>query len=144
MAAYVSGLVVIWNLNTLGNAMFESTIGGVRTIGYVNMIHASSSTLTRKSQVIWLTFFSLNIYQRKIYIICCVLCSDVDLHHGDTGRDRWLVTSSLDRRIKFYDLDRLPFEVMNVLSKSRCISGVWPLNWSVFLSACDESFSIGM
>lgn len=71
-------------------------------------------------------------------IIFCII-SDVDLHHSDDGNDRWLVTSGLDRRVKFFDLTRLPLEVMCTVSKSRCISGVWPLNWGVFLSVCDES-----
>lgn len=51
VAAYVSGVVIMWNLSAMGNAMFENVVDGVRTLGYVNMISASALAVTRKSKL---------------------------------------------------------------------------------------------
>lgn len=55
---------------------------------------------------------------------------------------RWMIVGSVDTKVKFYDLEAGPLEVSVAAMKSRVVNGCWPLHWTPFLSALDDSYSL--
>jgi general transcription factor 3C polypeptide 2 len=58
---------------------------------------------------------------------------------------RYLMTASLDRKMKFFDLDTsfVPLDISATLSKSRVLSADWNQNWSAVETGMDESLLFG-
>lgn len=64
------------------------------------------------------------------------------MHHDSENQARWLLTGSLDRRIKLFDMENaVPIEVSSSYLRSRIRSGYWPLHWNVHLSVIDDSMA---
>lgn len=64
------------------------------------------------------------------------------MHHDCDNETRWLLVGSLDRRMKFFDLQNaLPIEITSSTIKSRIRSGYWPLHWNVYFCLIDDAFA---
>jgi general transcription factor 3C polypeptide 2 len=62
-----------------------------------------------------------------------------------SGDACYLLVTSLDRRLKVYDLDTsfLPMEIASYTAKSRILTADWSPHWSSFIFALDESLMLG-
>ncbi|CRK94797.1 CLUMA_CG008291, isoform A [Clunio marinus] len=78
-------------------------------------------------------------------------CNVIQAHHepvtsldfkSTKGRDYYLLTSSLDRKVKVYKINEMRIqEIDNHYASSRVLSAVWWLNWPSFLLSFDDSYS---
>lgn len=66
----------------------------------------------------------------------------LEFHHDEKNEARWLVTGSLDRKIKFYDTHNVSVEVSTTLASSRIVAGCWPIHWSTFLFGVDNVYCL--
>lgn len=84
-----------------------------------------------------------------VFLLCCILkpirfCdTELDLHHDSENQARWLLTGSLDRRVKLFDLENAtPTEVSTSHLRSRIRSGYWPLHWNIHFSVVDDTVAL--
>jgi general transcription factor 3C polypeptide 2 len=69
--------------------------------------------------------------------------TSVKFHHMNSTR--YLMTCSLDRKVKVFDLDSsfMPLEITSAVAKSRVLAADWNVNWAAFQIGIDESLAMG-
>lgn len=71
-----------------------------------------------------------------------IFFSELDFHYDAANQTRWLLTGSLDRYVKLFDLENAhPTEVSAKYLRSRIRAGYWPLHWNIHFTLVDDSMA---